>query len=417
MAHLKKEVPDISGAGKRVAVASGNTEQKQLLATVGHVATLERLPVNNLSTALPLLQIDKFGACIVTDVSSTSDFSSYGSALTGRVQDNSLPKGSITTSSADSQLASIYSDPTTSRTSGSYSRRKLEEYTGFSFSNSTAASSVTKFAVDDPKYSFFTNAASLPNSGKRVCAVITTKPDVASIELDPSRPHKDADSTIIHDHEGVDIVDLITWRYPATNQIPSKARFGSKPAASSPAALDWQELAAHHDTLEEATPRHVATGKVLNPGLDPKLQIERPKSNLKLQPVAHQAAGAPNLDPPANVQVGVEHNTSELAEDEYIHDQRASRYPNTRPQDPRLQAGVPKTARRFLCAPRAQGDATAGGPPAAEQRRAASSGELQNAICGGTRSNIETAAKTSLLQREALLQRRMDERRMIQVGI
>jgi hypothetical protein len=42
---------------------------------------------------------------------------------------------------------------------------------------------------------------------------------------------------------------------------------------------------------------------------------------------------------------------------------------------------------------------------------------LQDAICGSTRSNIETAAKTSLLQREALLQRRMDERRMIQVGI
>jgi hypothetical protein len=42
---------------------------------------------------------------------------------------------------------------------------------------------------------------------------------------------------------------------------------------------------------------------------------------------------------------------------------------------------------------------------------------LQNAICGGTRSNIETASNTSLLQLEALLQRRMDERRMIQVGI
>jgi hypothetical protein len=42
---------------------------------------------------------------------------------------------------------------------------------------------------------------------------------------------------------------------------------------------------------------------------------------------------------------------------------------------------------------------------------------LQKAICGGTRSNVETASKTSLLQLEALLQRRMDERRMIQVGI
>jgi hypothetical protein len=182
-------------------------------------------------------------------------------------------------------------------------------------------------------------------------------------------------------------------------------------------------LAAHHDTLEEATPGHAATGKVLNPGLDRKLQIERRKSNLKLQPVAHQAAGAPNLDPPADVQVGVEHNTSELVEDEYIHDQRPSRYSNTRarPQDPRLQAGAPETAHRFLWEPRAQGsvagDATAGGPQAAEQRRAASSGELQNAICSGTRSNIETASKTSLLQLEALLQRRMDERRMIQVGI
>jgi hypothetical protein len=236
----------------------------------------------------------------------------------------------------------------------------------------------------------------------------------ASIELDPSRPQKDVGSSIIHDHEGVDLVDLITWRYPATNQIPSNARFGSKPAA-----LDRQELAAHRDTLGEATPRHAATGKVLNPGLDPRLQIERRKSNLKLQPVAHQAAGAPNLDPPADVQLGVEHNTSELVEDEYIHDQRPSRYSNTsaKSQDPRLQAGAPETARRFLCAARAQGDATAGGPPAAEQRRAASSGELQNAICGGTRSNIETAAKTSRLQREAFLQRRMVERRMIQVGI
>ncbi|CAK9207555.1 unnamed protein product [Sphagnum troendelagicum] len=413
MAHLKKEVPDIPGASKRLAVASGNTGQKQLLATVGHVGTLEKLPVDNLSTALPLLQIDKFGACIVTDVSSTSDISSYGSALACRVQDNSTPKGSITTSSADSQLASIYSDPTTSRVSSSYSRRKLEEYTGFNFSNSTAASSLTKFAVDDPKNSIFANATSLPNSGKRA----------ASIELDPRRPQKDAGSSIIHDHEGVDLGDLITWRYPATNHIPSNARFGSKPAASSPAALDRQELAAHHDTLEEATPRHAATRKVLNPGLDRRLQIERRKSNLKLQPVAHQAAGAPNLDPPADVQVGVEHNTSELVEDENIHDQRPSRYSYTRgrPQDPRLQAGAPETARRFLCAPRAQGsvagDATAGGPPAAEQRRAASSGELQNAICGGTRSNVETASKTSLLQLEALLQRRMDERRMIQDAV
>ncbi len=182
-------------------------------------------------------------------------------------------------------------------------------------------------------------------------------------------------------------------------------------------------MTAHHDTLEEATPRYAATGKVLNPGLDPRLQIERRKSNLKLQPVAHEAAGAPNVDPPADVRVGVEHNKSEFVEDEYIHDQRPSRYSNSRarPQDPRLQPGAPETVRRFLCAPRAQGSvaghATAGGPPAAEQRRAASSGELQNANWGGTRSTIETASKTSLLQLEALLQRRMDERRMIQVGI